>query len=225
MSDDLLDPEQRRLLAQEIAASRRELEAIVEKIDLASPRDAEEVLRSAVGTLLRELRAVLVQTWHRVNAETSWPASLRGPVRIDTLSPLLHGAVISAMQAVDIAPRFEASEDLLPRLVDRQFADGTALELVLEPRDLPDLPLGRFAVALVPATRYLVLVCGWLLGRLRLGAEWPKTCTVHTKIGPPRAEGWDREDLGAFLGHATAEFHAAVVEEIAARRADAGARA
>jgi hypothetical protein len=214
MDDDLLSPEQRRLLAEGIAASRRELEAIAEKIDLSPLESFEAIVRPSVGHLLREVRAELVQVWHRVNAETSWPGAMRGPIRVNDLSPLLQGAMIDVLHTLDVQPRFEITEELLAQLADRDFPDGTAIELSIERQELKGCPQASLAVALIPGERYLVLLAGWLIGQVRSGEEWPKACRVHSKIGPLRADQWSREDLTAFLQLVTEEFHSAIAIEM-----------
>lgn len=210
--------ERPRSLAAAIAESRHELEALAERIGLGWPEDFETIVRPSTLDLLRELRASVVRLWHRVNSATNWPGSLRGPVKVQSLPPLLQDAMVGAMAELDICPRFEVGEGVPMRsLRDHDFPNGTALELSLGHGGSAGFPLARLALALVPSERYLVLLVGWVIGRLRQGSEWPKARIVLAKIGPLRAERWQREEQEMFLLKMIDEFHSAVSEEISDR--------
>ena len=82
----------RHQLAEEIAAGRRELEALRDNISLRPPEDLDDFARAAIVGLQREVRGHLVQAWGRVNGETAWSCSLREPVRIEDLPGLIGEA-------------------------------------------------------------------------------------------------------------------------------------
>ncbi len=207
-----------RDLAAQISESRRQLEALAERIGLGSAEDFETTVRPSMIDLLRDLRANLVRLWHRVNSTTNWPGSLRGPMKVDALPPLLQDAMVDAFEELGVQPRFEVVDNGAVRgLVDHDFPDGTAMELALGHRGSASFPLARLAVALIPSERYLVLLVGWMIGRVERGSEWPKSRLVLAKIGSLRAERWHREEKEMFLLKMIDDFHSAVSEEIGER--------
>lgn len=210
----------RRQLAQEIAAGRRELEALRENLSLGPHEELDEFARAAIIGLQRDLRGLFVQAWGHANGETAWTGSLREPIRIEDLPGLIRGEMVTALQRQEITPRFEQCDRGLGRLRDTVFPDGTCLLLTLGEGAGADFPRAMLAMALVPAQRYLVLLVGMAVSRRVEGEEWPKVCRVRTKIGPFLAERWDRRQAGAFLRECGLLFHGAVAEELAARRGD-----
>ncbi|MBN1476255.1 hypothetical protein JXA47_05850 [Candidatus Sumerlaeota bacterium] len=215
--DPELTPEQRRLLGEAISASRAELEELMDKLEAGIGAGFEQTGRSSVITLLREARASAVQVWHRINSETDWPGTLRGPIPIASLSPLIQGAMAQLLEALEIQTRLVVETGPLMRLCDRDFADGTALELSVGEGGSESFPLGRLGLALAPGDHWVALLVSGLVGRRQGVQEWPKRIWTQSKIGPLEAARWDRGSLQAFLQEVLGRFHADVAEEIRAR--------
>lgn len=221
--DDTLSPLQRQALADQIRASRRELEALVETFDRRPAELFDETARQTCIALLRDLRATVVKVWHRVNSETAWQGALRGPIKVESLPPLLQSEIVEALSVLDVQAHFLIEGGAVDRLFDREFEDGTALELTLGDEGTAGFPLARLGLVLVPAERNLILFAGHVLSRRDGGEEWPKACAVHSKIGPLRGERWHRDEVELFVLQVAQGFHAEVAAEVAARGEPLGA--
>jgi len=214
-----LTPEMRRQMAEEIAESRRELEALAEQIESGLLEHFEAAVRPTVVALQRDLRAMVVQIWHRINSETSWHGEMQAPVKVDTLPPLLLAAFAEQLLGLGVKPIFEVTSSPIPAIHDNRFPDGTAIQLTVGREELPDLPPARHALALIPAERYLVLLGGWVTSHRVRGEEWPRVAHIQSKIGPTRANQWGRMQLASFIKQQLSTFHAAILDDLSARMA------
>jgi hypothetical protein len=215
--DPEMTPEQRRLLGEAISASRAELEELLGKLEAGIGTGFEQMGRASVLTLLRDVRAAAVQAWHRTNSETDWPGTLRGPVPIESLPPLIQSTMAQLLEALEIQTRLVVEPGPLTRLCDRDFPDGTALELAVGEGGSETFPLARLGLALAPGEHWVALVASGLVGRRQGAQEWPKRVWAQSKIGPLEAAQWDLGSLQAFLQDVLGRFHADVAEEILVR--------
>jgi hypothetical protein len=121
------------------------------------------------------------------------------------------------LEALEIQTRFATESGPLKRLSDRDFPDGTSLELAVGDEGSESFPLGRLGLTLAPGDHWVALLVSGLVGRRQGGQEWPKRVWSQSKIGPLEADRWDRGSLHAFLQEVLGRFHADVAEEIRAR--------
>lgn len=204
-------------LADQIAASRRELEELASKIDLGANLDFNDILPGCLG-MLRQLRSTFVQIWLTVNSETAWKGEIRGPIAVENLSPLLQDTIVGMLKRLELVPLFRLGEgNSIRRLTDTEFPDGTVMLIHLKGDENQPMPMAQLFFTLIPTRRYIALVGGWLLGRVRDGKEWPKTCVIRPKVGPFRPDQWKTEEMAAFVREVSEDFHAEVREEIALR--------
>ena len=93
------------------------------------------------------------------------------------------------------------------------FSIALPTSFITSANEATQLQLG----ALVEAVTAVVLLVGWMIGRVERGSEWPKSRLVLAKIGSLRAERWHREEKEMFLLKMIDDFHSAVSEEIGER--------